>query len=210
MESIQFPDIKTFIQSLGAVDFICVKDTSELIQITSAVVALANSNGGTLIIGLGRNHKVVGVNPLELGSIKDYISENSSPVIASICSVVQIGHYCILRMDLPSSNLIHSFKDVRQKWKRAIVLDQEVFIANEVIEELLKFKWDSDYSNKQSDICCDEIKEALTLKESLSFSAITSVVNFNRTDLAYNLAFLIFDNQVKFTWQDLQVFYFID
>lgn len=209
MKSIEIPDVKTYIHLHREIDMLFLNDTIDLFQIVGSVVALANSNGGSLIIGVGKNHKVVGVNPQDAKLIQEFIIENCSPAIAIQVSILQIRHQFIFRVDVEQSNEIVSFKNSDEKWLRSIVVDLSVFVVNEVLDEYLKIKTNLETNIIQSQDCCDAIIRELSVHGTSSFSRITSVLDYKRGMLSYHLAYLIYNKQVKFEIVDAKVNYFI-
>lgn len=208
MNTIQIDDLQHFFQSIQPRELVVLKNTSDLNQIVSAMVALVNTNGGNILIGLGKNSKLVGINPLEIDSIKEYISNNVSPAINFEFNVIQIKHHFIFQIDLAKSSLIHSYKDESRAWIRTLIIEHQVHSANEVLEELLKFQSDDSYNKNVSSKFCSTILSILDTENGSSLTNLSGQINEKRNDLIYNLAYLIFSGNVRITFRNSSFCYF--
>ncbi len=208
MKPIQVDDLQLFIQSIQPKELVVLKNTIELNLITSAIVALSNTNGGSILIGLGKNSKVVGVNPLEIDSIKEYIRDHITPTVHLDFKVIQIRHHFIIQIDLLKTFLILSFRDENQAWKRSLIINHQVHIANEVMEELLKLQTDHDYLENVSHTCCSNIISVLNNENGLSLTSLSNQISVKRSELVFNLAYLIFMKNVRISSEDSKICYF--
>lgn len=210
MEPIQISDVKSFLNSLDHEVLLFEKNQNDFISIAMTVVALANSSGGVVMIGLDEKGKIVGVNPFDCSNLHDFISSNLSPKIELQTSLYQLKHRFFLKLEVLSSKLVHSFRNINQKWVRSIVIDGKPVVANDVMDELLNLSVDTEYKKMRSRDCCDEICAMLSKHGESSFTKIASEVSYRRKEVTYNLAYLILEEKVNFNLIDLQFTYFIN
>lgn len=208
MEPIILSDVNSLIQSIHNSELIILIDTSDLHKIASAISALANTNGGTLLIGISDKSKLKGVNPLELDSIQQFLTKNISPIIDSNFSVIQIRHYFIFKVEVDGSSQVHSFLDADHSWKRSVIINKTVVNANEVIEMVLKLKTDVNHLDTISSLCCVNIMNELNSNVGVSLSRLASKSSFKRSEVVCNLAYLILTEKVRIALDDSKLNYF--
>lgn len=208
MEPIIVSDVNSVIQAINKSELIFLEDTSDLHRIANATTALANTSGGVMLIGVNGKAKVKGVNPLDLDSIQQFLTKNISPVISCGFSIIQIRHYFVFKVEVYNSSQLYSFLDVDLVWKRSMVLNNTVVVANEVIEVLLKLKVEGDFINNVSSLCCESIMEELSSTIGISLSRITSKSSFKRSEVVYNLAYLLFMKKARIVQDNAKLNYF--
>lgn len=109
-------------------------------KIAKILVSFANSNGGTLFIGVKDNGKIQGVNPdEELKEIQEIIKENCQPFIQFKSNVWKENMRLVLEIEVePNFKRFVKAKDELGAWDYYIRQGDEVVLANKIQLKLWK------------------------------------------------------------------------
>ena len=120
---------------------IFIENSNDSIEVAKSIVALANSKGGSLYIGIKKSGKIIGVFPdVEILLISDITQSICDPKISYTTTVLREGFRLILEISVLKSNsppvyLINN--GIRDVYIRKQV---RTFKANSILENVLKYK----------------------------------------------------------------------
>lgn len=193
-----FQKIKTkeFIKSAPINQLVLIQSFDQVDDIGKAMVALANSRGGCLIIGVKKNKNVSGIDPADFHPMIEKLEGRISPSVDWQATLVEDNYRLLYVMDIERTELLHSYKSEDQSWNKYVMFKGEVIQTNEVISEILFMeKKKIDVSLDQTQIARD-ILDAFTAGEEYSFTQLTSKVKYSRNELVLNLAKLIYLGEI--------------
>lgn len=106
-------------------------------KIARTLVAFANTQGGSLLIGVKDNGKVSGTNPEE----EYYMIEGAAdiytkPRVLFETQVWQEGHHLVLEVIVPKSNFKHRAKDENGAWKTYVRVNDHTLIGNKILNKV--------------------------------------------------------------------------
>lgn len=110
-------------------------------KIARTLAAFANTQGGSLLIGVKDNGKIAGCNPEE----EFYMIEGAAqvfcqPSVQFESQVVQEGHHLILEVNVPQSETKHKARDDKGEWKFYHRLEDQTLLANKITFLLWRYK----------------------------------------------------------------------
>lgn len=110
-------------------------------KIARTLVAFANTEGGSLLIGVKDNGKLVGVFPEE----EYYMIEGAStmycsPEVAFSTIVWEEEHYLILEVVVEKSDKRHKAKDEDGNWRYYVRVNDQTLRSNKILEKTWKLK----------------------------------------------------------------------
>jgi predicted HTH transcriptional regulator len=120
---------------------IFIENSNDSIEVAKSIVALANSKGGSLYIGIKKSGKIIGVFPdVEILLISDITQSICDPKISYTTTVMREGFRLILEISVLKSNsppvyLINN--GIRDVYIRK---QGRTFKANSILENVLKYK----------------------------------------------------------------------
>ncbi len=120
---------------------IFIENSNDSIEVAKSIVALANSKGGSLYIGIKKSGKIIGVFPdVEILLISDITQSICDPKISYTTTVLREGFRLILEISVLKSNsppvyLINN--GIRDVYIRK---QCRTFKANSILENVLKYK----------------------------------------------------------------------
>lgn len=117
------------------------ENTENSLEIAKTLVAFANCDGGTLLIGLKKNGKIIGVNPeVELKIVSMIAEENCEPNINFSSRIIQEGFRILLEIFVLSAD-VKPCKVISDSKKEIFIRKDNVnIIANKIIESVWKYK----------------------------------------------------------------------
>ena len=121
---------------------IFIENSNDSIEVAKSIVALANSKGGSLYIGIKKTGKIIGVFPdVEILRISDITQSICDPKISYTTTVLREGFRLILEISVLKSNsppvyLINN--GIRDVYIRK---QCRTFKANSILENVLKYKF---------------------------------------------------------------------
>lgn len=110
-------------------------------KIARTLVAFANAQGGSLLIGVKDNGKVVGVNPEEeYHMIKGAADLYTEPRVRFETNVWQERHYLVLEVLVEKAKFKHKAITEDGKWKSFVRVDDHTLIGNKILEKVWYFQ----------------------------------------------------------------------
>ncbi|MCR9174312.1 MAG: ATP-binding protein [bacterium] len=110
-------------------------------KIARTLAAFANTDGGTLLIGVKDSGKIAGCNPEE----EFYMIEGAAqvfckPAVPFESQVIQEGHHLVMEITVPVSESKHKAPDENGDWKFFHRLKDQTMLANKIIFLLWRYK----------------------------------------------------------------------
>lgn len=104
-------------------------------NIARILVALANTEGGRLLIGVNDKGRIKGVNPEEELSVVEEISHGyCQPELNIESNIWEEGHHLLLEVSVKKSEIRHKAIDEGGRWKHYIRVENLTLLSNKILE----------------------------------------------------------------------------
>lgn len=132
-------------------------------KIARTLAAFANSEGGSLLIGVKDSGKIAGCNPEE----EFYMIEGAAqvycqPAVEFEHQVIQEGHHLVMEITVHPSESKHKAQDEEGKWKFYHRIEDQTLLANKIIFLLWRYKKEG---KKKAESFTPELSQLLKLIE---------------------------------------------
>lgn len=108
-------------------------------KIARTMVSFANAEGGSILIGVKDNGKVVGIVPTEeYYMIEAAARDYCSPPLIYEKRIWQEDHKMVLEIIIPKSEIKHKAQDDRHKWISYIRIDDHSLSGNKILDKVWK------------------------------------------------------------------------
>ena len=152
-------------------------------KIARTLVAFANTEGGSLLIGVKDSGKVAGCNPEEEFYMIDGAAQvYCQPAVEFEHQVIQEGHHLVMEIVVPPSESKHKAQDDEGKWKFYHRLEDQTLLANKITFLLWRYKKEG---KKKAESFTPELSELLKLIEENEPVSISKL--FRESKLPKNL-----------------------
>ena len=174
------------------------ENTDNFIELAQHMVAFANSEGGTLIIGIKKNNKIIGITPqLEKQKIAEIINKYIAPTISYSFYEIQEGYKMVLHVKvLKSVNKTIYFINGSKK-EIYLIINQKIIKANNILEKFYKFR---ELNKSIPDILSEEentVLNLISLSFQISLNQAYKKTNLTRDTTEYILVRLLYRNLIK-------------
>ena len=177
-------------------------------RIARTLCALANSDGGSIYIGVKDNGKVAGCEPSEefhnISAAADLYTE---PIIAFESKVHQVKHKLVLEVMVPKSYVIHQSLDVENEWHTYIRIDDVSLEANPVLNKVLLMRHAARKFDAESHPEMQTIVEAVCAEEKVSFSKLLKLTGLKHSQVEDGLAGCVYLGLIQYELDDVGVVY---
>lgn len=110
-------------------------------KIARTLAAFANTEGGSLLIGVKDSGKIAGANPEEeYYMIEGAADLHTKPKVEFSSQVWQEGHHLVLEIIVEKSNSKHSAKDENDVWKTYVRVDDHTLLGNKILNKVWYLK----------------------------------------------------------------------
>jgi predicted HTH transcriptional regulator len=178
-------------------------------KIARTLVAFANSDGGSLLIGVKDNGKVTGVNPEEeFHMIQGAAELFCNPVLCFESRIWQEEMKLVLEIKIESNtNHIFQAQDDEGNWKFYIRRNDQTLIANKIIQKVWKLE---ENATKKPSVFGE--KELMILKLIKEFNQITlsrlyRISELNKSSIDYSVSLLVYWQMVNMNFKEDGVYY---
>lgn len=108
-------------------------------KIAHTLAAFANTEGGSLLIGVKDNGKIKGVHPEEeYYMIEGAAQSYCEPEVQFESKVWEEGHYLVLEIIVPPSEVKHKAKDEDDRWSYFVRVEDHTLRANKIVQRIWK------------------------------------------------------------------------
>lgn len=161
-------------------------------KIARTLSAFANSEGGSLLIGVKDNGKIAGTNPEEeYYMIEGAASLYCNPPVRFESKVWQEEHHLVLEISVPKSKEKHKSKDEEGQWKFYHRIDDHTLLANRIVFLLWKFESEGkDRPEKFTDEVI-QLLQAIEREQPVTVSKLFRVTSMNKNKVNETLATLL-------------------
>ncbi|GAB5418419.1 MAG: ATP-binding protein [Crocinitomicaceae bacterium] len=142
-------------------------------KIARTLSAFANTEGGSLLIGVKDSGKIAGCNPEEEFYMVDGAAQvYCQPAVTIQSHVIQEGHHLVMEITVPASEQKHKAQDEDGKWKLYHRLEDQTLLANKITFLLWRYKKEG---KKKAESFTPELSELLKLIEELQPVSISKL-----------------------------------
>jgi predicted HTH transcriptional regulator len=169
-------------------------------KIARTLVAFANTDGGSLLIGVKDNGKITGINPEEeFHMIEGAATLFCKPAVAFETNVWQEDFRLVLEVIVPANpQRNHTAKDEDDKWKVYIRREDNTVLANKILIQVWNFQRKGIQKPQElSDEAIQVLKE-LEKQPDLTLSKLYRLVNLPKNRVDYWLALFVY-------WQNVDM-----
>jgi predicted HTH transcriptional regulator len=163
-------------------------------KIARTLVAFANTDGGSLLIGVKDNGKITGINPEEeFHMIEGAATLFCKPAVAFETKVWQEDFRLVLEVIVPvNPQRNHTAKDEDDKWKVYIRREDNTVLANKILIQVWNFQRKGIQKPQElSDEAIQVLKE-LEKQPDLTLSKLYRLVNLPKNRVDYWLALFVY------------------
>lgn len=112
-------------------------------KIARTLVAFANTDGGSLLIGVKDNGKISGVNPEE----EYYMIEGAADLytrqpVQFESKIWKEGHHLVLEIVVPKSSIKHQAVDEDGRWRSYVRVEDHTLLGNKILTRIWKLEKD--------------------------------------------------------------------
>lgn len=188
-------------QQLSFIQNIEDKDT-----IIRVLCSFANTDGGSLLIGVKKNGKIIGTEPSETISFISAIAEKlCRPEIPIEFQIHQFTYKIVVEIIIQKSKEVHVCSE-EDKWNSYIRINENTFKINSVLIRYLELLKKKEYISPDMSAEMNELYFFFDEKE-LTFTQLVKLVKIKRDKLEYLLAKLIYLNKIKFEFNDEKILF---
>ncbi|NRA11004.1 MAG: ATP-binding protein [Crocinitomicaceae bacterium] len=185
-------ELKQLIASGRNVSLEFFPETENRLNLARTLVAFANTNGGTILIGVDKKGKVVGSNPEEdVKEIQDIATNECFPMVEIESRTVNDGRHLVLEVEVKKSNPKHKSKGDDGQLSFYHRIKDHTLISNRVIIHLWKSQ---DEATPKPNELNGDLQHVLKLVEEYAPVTISKIFRFsalNKNDINAYLAELI-------------------
>lgn len=182
-------------------------NTEHLHEIADVLCAFANTEGGSVFIGVKKNGKVIGTEPSESYSTLMYITENlCKPVVPFEINVHQSTYKFVVEISVAKSKNIHSSQDKEGNWNVVIRSDKTIFKINSVLKKYLEIVKNKVPAETEMTAEMNDLVDQLEAQQ-LSLTKLVKQTKIKREKLDYLLAQLIYSGKISYTFQGDSIFF---
>jgi predicted HTH transcriptional regulator len=176
-------------------------------DIAATLVALANTKGGSVLIGVKDSGKIKGINPSEEEyMIEEAVVHFTKPKVAYSKSIWQERHYFVIEIEVDQSNVKHRALSEGGEWKSFVRIDDHTCHTNKIIDLAWKLSDTYKESPKYNEECIEEIINKLS-KSHTTLSKLYAKSAFSLKIVDYNLSCLLYNESVVLLFVDEKVQY---
>ncbi|MCH2231407.1 MAG: ATP-binding protein [Crocinitomicaceae bacterium] len=178
------------------------KELTNSQRIASVLVSFANTDGGSLLVGVKDNGKINGIDPSEGAFVLErMVNLFTRPLVEFDTVIWQEGHHLVLEVRIQKSNNMHFANRIGDGWAVFVRIGDRTCYANKIIQLAWKLSGDAKNSSKFSLDCQAEIIESL-YGDAMTLSKLYSNANRSLKEVDYNLSYLIYKGVVLFDLKD--------
>lgn len=179
-------------------------------KIAKTLCAFANTDGGSILIGVKDNGKVSGCEPSEefhnISAAADLYTE---PIVAFESKIHQVKHKLVLQIDVPKSEQLHQSMGDDNLWNYQIRVGDVSLEANPILRRMLECRLEDRVKPASLTGEFLEVFSLFGADVSYSFSKLAKLVDLKRNRLEEVLAHLVYWDLVQYKMEDSGVVYLL-
>lgn len=181
-----------------------IEDKDAIIRI---ICSFANTDGGSILIGVKKNGKVTGTEPSETISFISDISEKlCQPEIPIEFKIHQYTYKIVVEIIIRKSNKIHMCS-WNGSWNSYIRINENAFKINSVLIKYLELLKKEESVSPDVSTEMNELYTVFNEKE-MTFTQLVKLTKIKRDKLEYLLAKLIYINKIKFKFDNEMILFY--
>jgi len=180
-------------------------------KIARTLVAFANSQGGSLLIGVKDNGKIAGVNPEEeFHMIEGAASLFTKPEVKFETITWREGHHFVLEIVVPKSELKHKALDDNQKYRSYVRVEDHTLLGNKILEKI--WRHEKYGVNRPESFDEDTLKLIQTIRElqPVTISKLYRSLSLSKNKVDGIVSVLVFWDVISMNMSESGTFYCID
>lgn len=179
-------------------------------KIARTLVAFANTDGGTLLIGVKDNGKLSGVDPVEEYYMIEGAAENYClPNVKFDRKVWQEDKYLILQIDVPFSSRRHKAMNEEGKYITYYRIEDNTVAGNKILNKVWFYKVHGLQRPGKFNESTTALLRSFQDNQSLSLSQLYRSVAIRKSEIDDILPALIHWEIVGYTMKDDRIYYYI-
>lgn len=187
-----------------------IQNLSPESNISSILCSFANTDGGSLLIGVKKNGKVVGTDPSESYSlITDMFNNFCQPEIPFEFTVHHFTYKIVIEIIIPKNDEIYFCLDEQENWSPYIRLDKLTLKANSVLKKYIELQKGKKSIQKENEVEIQEITSIISNNPQLSFTQLSKKTGIKRDRIEFILASLIYQKKINFDYTDGSIVYLL-
>lgn len=162
-------------------------------KIARTLAAFANTEGGTLLIGVKDNGKIKGVNPEEeYYMVEAAAGQFCDPPVVFESKVWQEGHHLVLSVEVRKSDVKHRARDEDGKWRYYVRVHDHTLLGNKILERIWRLQQHGQQRPTEFDERTSELLRVIRERGTVSISALYRSVPLRMKDVDAILSSLVF------------------
>lgn len=180
-------------------------------KIARTLVAFANSQGGSLLIGVKDNGKIAGVNPEEeYHMIEGASSMFTTPEVKFESKTWKEGHHFVLEIVVGKSEVKHKAHDDDGRLRSYVRVDDHTLLGNKILEKIWRLE---KYGvNRPESFDEDTLQLIQTIRElqPVTISKLYRSLSLSKSKVDGIVSVLVFWGVIKMEMSESGTFYCID
>ncbi|MFK7784742.1 MAG: helix-turn-helix domain-containing protein [Crocinitomicaceae bacterium] len=180
-------------------------------KIARTLAAFANSQGGSLLIGVKDNGKIAGVNPEEeYHMIEGAASLFTKPEVSFESKTWQEGHHYVLEIVVEKSETKHKAIDDDGRLRSYVRIDDHTLLGNKILEKIWRLE---KYGvNRPESFDEDTLRLIQTIRElqPVTISKLYRSLSLSKNKVDGIISVLVFWDVIKMQMSESGTFYCID
>lgn len=162
-------------------------------EIARTIVAFANTEGGSILLGVKDNGKIIGSNPNDdLSNVEEIIQEYCAPQISFESITHRENRHLVLEILIPKSEVKHKTKDEKGEFKFYYRLEDQTLLVNKVVVQLWKLQDNKISTPETPDEKVDELKELIQSNQPVTMSKLFRLTSMDKNDVIKLLALMMY------------------
>lgn len=179
-------------------------------KIGRTLVAFANSEGGSLLVGVKDSGKIAGCNPEEeFYMIEGAANVFCNPPVNFDTQVIQEGHLLIMEVIVATSETKHKAQDDKGAWKMYHRIDDHTLLANKITFLLWRYKKEGRDRPESFTLQLVELLEIIKEHQPVSISKLYRFSSLSKRDVNEHVATLVYWKVLRMDIAESGIKYFL-
>lgn len=180
-------------------------------KIARTLVAFANSEGGSLLIGVKDNGKITGVNPEEeFHMIEGAASLFTKPEVSFESKTWQEGHHYVLEIVVDKSEMKHKALDDEGRLRSYVRVDDHTLLGNKILEKIWRLEKYGVNRPESFDEDTQQLIQTIRELQPVTISKLYRSLSLSKNKVDGIVSVLVFWDVIKMEMSESGTFYCID